>query len=167
MNSTQPTEIMQRDMPQLRLLTLLLISSVMAVGCTDASTGSSSGATTQLDSARDRWEGHDLQNYTFQFRWVCFCMREYVQPARLTVRDGMIVSGVDPESGEALEPDRLDDFRTIDELFGDIEQAIADSAEEVRLSFDPMWGFPNDVYIDRSRMIADEERGWIIESFSE
>jgi len=50
-------------------------------------------------------------------------------------------------------------------LFEEIQGAIDDNAYEIRVTYDPTFGYPTSVYIDYELMMADEELGVGINSF--
>lgn len=144
------------------LLLLVVIMSTGSGGCKD----SPIGPVTTLDSAQERWEKENVQDYTFEFRWLCFCTPDYVRPVSLTVRGGVLISGEYTDTGSTLTIEQLDRYQTIDELFEMIEEAVADNAHQITATYNQTYGFPDDVYIDYREMLADEERGFQITNFS-
>ena len=55
---------------------------------------------------------------------------------------------------------------TVDELFGFIEDGFDQNAAQVRVSYDPELGYPVEAWIDYRLNTIDEERGFVITSFS-
>jgi hypothetical protein len=145
--------------------TPLLLAAIIVTGCTGGSEGSETGAAAELRKAREKWEKAGFENYVFQFRWQCFCIREYVSLVELKVKAGNAVSGSYVEGGGELESERLADYMPIDQLFDLIQEAIDRDAHSIRAEYDPELGFPVDVYIDYNEMMADEEKGFTIERF--
>ena len=54
---------------------------------------------------------------------------------------------------------------SVDDLFKQIDEAISNGAEKVQVEYDPQFGFPTSIYIDRSSMIADEESSIKVSNF--
>lgn len=145
--------------------TALLLAIILIAGCTGGSGGAETGAAAELRTAREKWEKAGFENYTFHFRWQCFCIQEYVSLVELNVEGGKVVSGSYVEGGGDLGPDRLADYMPVDQLFDLIQEAVDRDAHSVRAEYDPDYGYPVDVYIDYDEMIADEEKGFTIEKF--
>lgn len=119
------------------------------------------GHQTELDAARALWESVDGSEYSFEFNWVCFCLREWVAPVRLTVSGGEVVSAVFVESGEPVtDASQFDFYETIGGLFDQIQDAIDRAAESIRVEYHPTEGYPISSFIDYDARIADEERGF-------
>ena len=103
----------------------LLLTSVLA--CTNA--GPLARAQVELDSNRTLWEQTRSNDYTYEYKAICFhCSRQTV---KVTVTNGDIESIVYAESGfygESGEPRvRLDggpSYPTIDSLFDAVQHAI-------------------------------------------
>lgn len=101
-----------------------------------------------LDAARAAWEARDLDDYDFRVARSCFCPPRYTRPRDVKVRDSRPVSGAR----------KIRRYATVERIFGLIQDAIDENAERIDTSYGP-GGFPRDVYIDYSFMIADEELG--------
>ncbi len=114
----------------------------------------------ELDAARARWESFNPENYSFQFNWQCFCIQEFVARVTVTVRNGAVTEVIRVEDGQPVSEQFSDDFVTVDALFDRIQEAIDQGAASIRAQFDPASGLPEEVFIDRNFMIADEEIGW-------
>ncbi len=148
--------------------TLLLLTTILIAGCSSGSGGSDTDgetdAASELRAARQKWEKAGMENYTFRFRWQCFCIQEYVSLVELTVDGGEVVSGRYVEGDSALAGERLADYMSIDRLFDFIQEAVDRDAHSIRAEYHPDLGYPVDVYIDYDEMMADEEKGFTIES---
>ena len=117
---------------------------------------------------RALWESQGITSYRFTVSRNCFCLIR--GPVVIEVRDGKVVSIIDQETGQP----EVDGFAlseiyaeaaTIDLLFELIERAEAEGAALVRVSFDDTYGYPTEIYIDESEMMADEEIGYTITEF--
>ena len=118
--------------------------------------------TRTLRDARLRWERLGWDDYTYQFRWNCFCASPFISRVELVVRDGVLVSGTLVDSSRALTDDELADWRTIDGLFDLIDDARSRDAHQIRDTYHAEFGYPLEVWIDYEANVADEELGFEI-----
>lgn len=116
---------------------------------------------------RARWEAQGIRDYRFVLERVCFCLAR--GPVVIEVRDGQVVSIVDAVTGEA-ESDGFalaeiyGEVSTIDALFDVIDGA--EDAEVVTVSYDAELGYPTEIYIDESFLMADEEMRYLVSDFA-
>ena len=120
----------------------------------------------QLDRARNRWEAHGSGFYGFHFQRGCFCPQEIVRPVRIEVWDGVVVSAVDPDTNEPLDPPP-DGFSTIDDLFDEIQDAIDRGAHSVDATYDESFGYPIHVFIDWILNAVDDEMSFQLSDYTE
>ena len=124
--------------------------------------GSPAVRSDDLAAARARWDAAGLDAYRLTLRRSCYCPSpDYTGPFEVTVRDG-VIEGVRLD-GEVVDAER---GLTVDALFALIEEAYDREAETVRLAFDPEVGYPTEVYIDYSSMMADEEIGYTVSALA-
>lgn len=110
-------------------------------------------------AARARWRASGFSSYRYGFRWSTMIFWR----GTINVVDDEVVSY---ERLEAMPPffEEPPLYRTIDGLFDRIAEARANNAVEIRVTWDPQFGYPRSVFIDQSLLIADEEQFWTIES---
>ena len=111
--------------------------------------------TEELDDAREKWDRQGIDSYSFTIREICFCPIELGGPFRVVVRDGRPVSITRVETGEAAAPEGHVPV-TIDQLFAITREAMRE-ADEVEVDYDPTYGFPASVRIDRIENAVDDE----------
>ncbi|MCH7738684.1 MAG: hypothetical protein IIC93_00885 [Chloroflexi bacterium] len=129
----------------------------------DGFLGDSSEA--DLLAARTLWQ-EGVGNYQFVFEWHCFCGLGAGVSVEIEVRRNAIVS-VRPENSDALlEPSELGKYMTVEGLFGFIKDGFDRNAARVRVTYDPVLGYPAEAWIDYSLNIIDEERGFSLADFS-
>ncbi|WP_251357792.1 DUF6174 domain-containing protein [Kangiella sp. TOML190] len=104
---------------------------------------------------QQKWQAHALQNYSVNFQRSCFCPREFVQPLKLTIADGKVTTVMDSKS-EAVGEQVAQSTKTVSQVFAMIEKAL-DKAEQIEVKYDPQFGYPSQLFIDRSKRMADEE----------
>jgi hypothetical protein len=114
----------------------------------------------ELEENRRRWEDQEILDYEVVFRNVCFCTPDYTAPVRLRVRGGRIAAVTRESDGTAVSPDQWDRYRTVDQTFDEIEDAMRRGADQVTAEYHPVLGYPTDAFIDENEGLADEERGF-------
>jgi hypothetical protein len=115
----------------------------------------------ELESARSRWEMVGPAAYRTIQNHVCFCGTDLRGPIEIRVgAAGTTRTYV--ADGRAVPSNLVQFFPTVEELFGEIEEALDEGADEVRVTYDPTTGAPLDVWIDYSERTADEEQGWML-----
>lgn len=148
----------------LRGLTLSALCLLTAACGSDSVTGPDTfgtpddraATTAAYAQARARWDSVRPASYDYRLRVLCFCAPSVTSPVTVTVRGTQVV-GVVRDGGGAVEPELADLYPSVDGMFDQIRDAIAEDADEIRVTYDPATGMPTEVVIDRSYMIADEE----------
>ena len=75
----------------------------------------------------------------------------------LEVRDGVIVGGTYPDTGEPVEPFILDGHQTVPELFDLIRDALGRRVPAIAVSYDQELGFPREIIIDYDSFRIDDD----------
>ncbi|MBT8163933.1 MAG: hypothetical protein HKM97_06440 [Acidimicrobiia bacterium] len=119
-----------------------------------------------LEEALQKWTASDIADYDYSFTRGCFCPEEFVGPYTVSVRAGEIAAasfqGTDLFDIDMLEIGRYEEIaKTVDDVFAEIERALR-AADSVTAEYDPVLGYPTDVYIDWIANAADEEIGYTI-----
>jgi hypothetical protein len=119
-------------------------------------------ATSTTLEGRTLWNSKNLGNYTYTLRSVCFCPLEYTKAMRLEVRNGSLSSVKYVDSGA----DVPDNFRPntfkIEAFFDLIDSTRAKGGKVENLSFDAVFGYPTQMYLDPIPQAADDEVGYTI-----
>ena len=123
-------------------------------------------AQAELDKHRALWAASRAGDYSFVLAPMCFCPREYVQPVRIRVANGVVASVTYVESGKTPEHDGFGRYVTVDGLFAVIQEGIDRKASRITVSYDPEIGYPKDVSIDYVANMADEEYAFTAANFS-
>lgn len=108
-----------------------------------------------LDAARERWHALGAGSYRMRVRVQCFCPREITRPHVITVRGGRPVAPV---------PEHLRPYATVPRLFARVQDAIDARVAALTAEYTAR-GIPRTIFVDRSFMIADEERGVGVDRF--
>jgi hypothetical protein len=60
-------------------------------------------------------------------------------------------------SSDPVMPERLDSLMTVTELFQVVEKALIDEVAQLDVTYNAKLGYPERIYIDIDRRMADEE----------
>jgi uncharacterized protein DUF6174 len=113
-----------------------------------------------LGANRERWRAAGLTSYEYGYRKFCECHPETPPETVVTVHDG-VVAGVRHRpvnyAEEVPAEDRnLQFYWTVDGLF-DLLESARNRGAQVRASYDPILGYPTELYIDYDAgFIGDE-----------
>lgn len=109
-----------------------------------------------------QWKRSNIHSYEFLFRINCFCGPEITGPHRIEVRSDTIyaVNGIPFNPAE-----NYIRLMTINDLFRFIRESDGRNPFRKSVQYDSAYGFPQSLYYDFDRRIADEEIGYIITEF--
>lgn len=115
-----------------------------------------------------RWNEADISHYKYDLVIGCFCPFFQDMPLTIEVKDGVVVS-ITRVDGTALDASDMNyqyyvPYATIDSLFTELKSEIAE-ADEVTVTYDPLYGFPVDVAIDRIKLAVDDELSLQVTNF--
>ena len=112
-------------------------------------------ASDELEDAREKWRDQGIDSYRITVRESCFCPIELGGPFVVTVVRGRITSVVYTGEGTDVVPHERIPL-TVDELFATVQEAEREAAK-VEAEYDPTYGFPATIVIDRIRNAVDDE----------
>ncbi len=124
---------------------------------------SSSPAQSQLQQNRQLWRTQNISNYRYTLQVGCFCLPEVTQPVVIEVRNGKVVSMIGVNTRKPVNPEYFKDYNSIPKLFNLVQNAIANRAHRISVTYHPTRGYPTQISIDQSQQMADEERYFTIE----
>ena len=111
----------------------------------------------KLHTAWGRWIDSGIADYAYGYVRSCECLPTDVTTPSIEVRDGAIVRVWDGRTGESVPADRYGWYFTVDDLFAEIERAIAGGVSQLRVDYHPTLGYPTMLVIDYDAQMADEE----------
>lgn len=119
-----------------------------------------------LSSARNRWNAAHIAHYRYQLRVGCFCAFTTRMPLTIEVQNGQIVSMTYNDGTPVGSQDQqiFAGYDTIDKLF-DFTAASSKKADEIKIEYDPAYGFPSSVQIDFIKQAADDELALNVSNF--
>lgn len=148
---------------------LLLGLSGLAVGCAsddqaqwvvDIPSGNdpaTRSAELGITAARERWNLRRPAAYTFGWQQHCFCTQDDVRPLQVSVAANEVVRASYASDGIAVSAERIQYLSTIDDVFDRLEDAVAQDAFLIRVTFDAELGYPTSVTLDYDERTADDE----------
>ena len=115
---------------------------------------------------RDLWESLAIRDYEFVYTVGCFCGFLGPNPAKLTVRDGVVVKveAVGPAPLPNTTPPAAT-YPTVDTLFAVIERARREDPATLTLEYDETYHFPRLIALDPIAGVADDEVTYRVEQF--
>lgn len=120
----------------------------------------------QLQSNRAVWDSRRPLSYRYVVERSCFCLEEHIEPYVATEERGHRTAEyrghVQTKAGEVLTspPEPV----WIDDLFGLVERAVSEG-DEIKVSYEPRFGYPTMVEINRGRNAADTDNRYEIRDF--
>lgn len=115
---------------------------------------------------QDLWKLHNKNSYVIDFQKICFCLPDITQPAKLRVINQSL-NNATYLSGAAVNQDIFIHFYTVNHAFSLIQEAFDRDAEEIRVVYDELYGYPKSAFIDYDKRIADEELQFKFSNFAE
>ncbi len=115
---------------------------------------------TKLNSAKILRAQNKPAQYTLTQTVSCFCMQNYTRPMTYQVSNGAIVGSATYADGTGgnIDTTMSPTLNTVDMAFEIIQDAIDEKADNITVVFDATLGNPTTINIDKSRMMADEEK---------
>jgi len=110
-----------------------------------------------------KWTSTKRVNYEFTLRISCYCTTERIGPHLIKVTDGKIVS----VNNQPYDPTKTGTLMTIDELIAYIKTSVDKNPYMKKIEYNANFGYPEHVYFDFVKEIADEEIGFDITNYKE
>ena len=148
------------------LIALLLLVTVaaVAIGLSWSALAARGGGAT-VDSPRSVWADQAVDDYRYTVQVGCFCIREMTRPVVVEVADGALLSLTYADDGTAADPLLFERFTSVEKLYAVIDDAAAQNAVQLDVTYDEALGVPTQISIDISQQMADEELYLTISGF--
>jgi len=145
-------------MKKLILLTLIVILTACSIK-----------APSELEKNRQTWQDAGIKHYRFSLDIGCFCAFRSQMPIAVEVQNGEIVSITYPDGTIAAATDpgyeTISSNATIERLFSELEADLGGKADEVKVTYDPTYGYPASINIDFIAAAMDDEISYTVTNF--
>jgi Family of unknown function (DUF6174) len=132
-------------------------------------TACSFGASNELGKNQQTWQNSDISHYRFSLNVGCFCAFRDKMPLTVEVQNGDVVSMSYPDGTVITKTDpnyeTFSQHATIERIFSELEAGLAGDADEVTVTYNPTYGFPNNIYFDYIKAAADDELSLGVSNF--
>ena len=134
----------------------LALSLVMGVACGDDNPVSPERAA--LDAAQARWTSvrPAANSYAMEQRVSCFCPTRGTS-FELTIQAGAVLRARNLGTGNDAPVDLLSMFRSVDQLFAEVREALARPGTLTKVEYDTQSGYPSTVSLDPIKQAIDDE----------
>jgi hypothetical protein len=134
---------------------LIFILALFLFSCTK------SGENEDLSANLSKWNKENVSDYEFTLTVNCFCSEAVAGPHLIKVVDDTIAS----VNGLPYDHSTMSLLMTIDQLFAYVRNSIERDPYQKSLTYNSMYGYPETVYFDFDKNMADEEIGYQITGF--
>ena len=145
-----------------RIVRITLGVALIAATACQNGTGPKWGAS----AAQARWNERRPVSYRYTVSRSCECAPESLGPVIVTVTNGAVQSRRYSSTGADVPQTYAESFPTIDELFEIIDEARRDRVAHLDVDYDPTWGFPTRISIDRDAGTVDDEILYTVSAFT-
>lgn len=123
---------------------------------------------TEYDQNLAKWQAANVSHYQYDLVIGCFCPFYQDMPLTIEVKDGEVVS-ITSADGTLLDASNPSyqyylEYASLDLLFAELKSEQAE-AEEVIVTYDPQYGFPAEISIDRIKAAVDDELSLQVTNF--
>jgi hypothetical protein len=144
-----------------------LLLAMALLGLSACDNDSDDRTNPELTTARQLWDDAALQDYQYTLSRSCFCE---VSPDGagdfvIAIKSGAVESAFHRDSGVYLTDEQIHDLPSIDDLFALVDSAYRHHADRIEVTYDPTFGFPLSIYIDRRSAVGDDEIRYQISEF--
>ncbi|MEY2818737.1 MAG: hypothetical protein RL275_2200 [Chloroflexota bacterium] len=138
---------------------ILVVLALIVAACSTSS---------EYDQKLKQWTDAGVSHYRYDLVIGCFCPFSQDMPLTIEVKDGQVVSITNVE-GVLLDASNPSyqyylEYATIDLLFAELKSEMTE-AEELTVAYDPQYGFPSEVWIDRIKLAVDDEMSLQVTNF--
>jgi hypothetical protein len=144
------------------LLSLTLVIMAVVLNSCDKETNVDQASVAELDLNYKKWQSLAIKNYQFTEQLNCFCVDR--GPYTLTVANSAIATIKDKDGNNASSGQP--GVKTIDDLFLYIKASLERNPATVTIKYNATYGYPESIYFDFDKQMADEEMGYTLSEFS-
>jgi hypothetical protein len=127
------------------------------------------GGKSEYTANLEKWQDANITHYRYSIHIGCFCAFTQDMPLTIEVRDGEVLS-ITKADRTPVAPDDpqfelFSRYATIDRLFSDLKTNLDGAADEVTVTYDPTYGYPSQVNIDKIKEAVDDELALTVSNF--
>ena len=151
----------------MKILILLIAVASLALAACAGATASANQNQSELDDNQQKWQDANISHYRYNLSISCFCVFTQDMPLIIEVQDGKVVS-MEYASGNEIDAgsrEYFQRFETIDKVFEQLQKDISGEADEVVVTYNATYGFPDEVKIDYVLEATDDEIWLTISDF--
>ncbi len=141
-----------------RRVLVVALWSVAAASCSSTAPRADGLPQSELGAHRRKWSARGISSYRYTVRRVCFCPPPLTRAVTVTVREGAVRGAMYADDGTPVSAEDLHHFATVDQLFRVVQEALDRDAEELAVTYDPVYGYPRTIRIDFRKATADDEQ---------
>lgn len=114
-----------------------------------------------------KWQSKRIGHYQVQIQRSCYCVPDATKPIVVEVLGGNVLQMryADGSTLSSTNAAYFANISSIEQLFTLIANGIRAGYTRVEVTYDPVYGFPQQITIDRDRMIADDEAYYTLGQF--
>lgn len=116
-----------------------------------------------LNKNIDRWKKSKIENYIYTYQQVCFGQER--DKIIVSVSNGKVTKAFNQSTKQTLTNKELKNLVTIEQLFEQIKKAIKSNVDQLDVTYNQDYGYPESIDIDPEKKIVDEEYGYKITQF--
>ena len=139
---------------------ILLLSLLVVSSCGERDRAESpdhTQAARDVAAQKARWAAVGPQSYRYSYEQFCNC--PWSGEILVTVTDRVITSAVTVADNSVIPADRYQYLDTVDQAFTRIENAIANNAARLTVTYDATLGYPTAFSVDQHLQVMDDEYG--------
>lgn len=119
----------------------------------------------QWEGAHQQWIAQGITHYRFTISTLCLCGSRADPPITVEVRDGQPIGGVRAMTGKRIDVTAFGNSATIEQLFTVVDEVIDQYPDKLTVTYDPRFGYPASIGIDREKRATDDEVYYTVKAF--
>ncbi len=144
-----------------------LVLGLAPVSCNKSTVVTAQSPMEQYEANYTKWQSGKLKNYAYTQTISCFCAHS--SPYKIVVKNSAISSATN-NKGESLNTTvaaahNFSGIKTIEQQFESIKTSLQKKPAEVKIKYNTQYGYPESVYIDFVKNMADEEMSFSVSDF--
>ncbi|MCK5901538.1 MAG: hypothetical protein KAG28_00190 [Cocleimonas sp.] len=140
------------------ILFIILSSTLIACNSSNKTVPpTSSSPQKTLDQHQQQWKKQGISHYHYTFQRSCHCLPDYTRSVVNEVKNNQVVKAYFKDDQKPLMKELKDNQQTIDYFFKQIQEAINRKAALITVKYNKQYGYPESIYVDYDKGIADEE----------